>query len=1215
MPRSPSPGRRHAVIAEHAPLSQVDDLARGSARALDFDSAIEVDIDEPDEPEPEPRSCCDAPKDAMGRALLSDADQPHLLDLEKEWALSAVIGVLVLWLAIDNSECPLIEDLSASQAFFLLDVAAPLVLVVLGYAVGFSFAGAWPVGDDFFLNGEQFTPGGTKVLGLAALYAGLTALAFRLDALRPWLTASCAGALLPFYLIVLVLERKEGRQVYNYGTYTFLAPSAVGTYNVAAYIVAREYDLSDDCRWKLAAFGGSTLTMLLNFVTMAPCKGCEINWSQTFRYWAGQLCMYLFLFKGVCQWLERGLLLSSGTPCEWVQEEPPPPLLPEHTGRNHTSGVDDEELWGSWQWSVTLSVTLLWLTYRLISQDIPVSVAKELCCPFRPFARRQDASQPARSATCCLVCKPGWLWCSCCEESSAPAGFATPEDHVRSASFLRWMYWSAGVVIGALFMASTLPEVLYQAEWSSSFLLWFKLILGTGMVHVHSGMMRGRTIEHNAEYLKGARGRPDETDANWRMKKSMCQVIQLVLWPSFGSYFIYHDAGIGTGCSARLFDADSWCETGRPLLLKQMDVTAIALICLVNVVRIVFWISKNNHVFWIERTPRRSAGNLADEVMEPYGRIEPFIRMMCAPQADTAPLEERLAHRESRTPPDGTEGWDWGRWWLKDDDTGKTLTHTDVLTRVYDDDGINGRGILSAPKTQQVDNHTLLFIYLAKSVVTEGRLKAFLVSDVKLPFPRQSLKTMVSAVADIEFAWSDEYDSPNANSLQLDFNAVARTGLWAVSQLQMIDKPRWFDSELEAVVLLESTLRDMLPPVSHTWPEMSSDEAMSTLAFCGLGQLYLLSRTAWEEQRAQDSGRPQGAKRAKERQKFYAVMQGSGAYEAEYPRREEVPTGTEYVIDLSAMSKYEVREEFAHYGAAVFFDKDRRLLAVYKSHYEADQRSPRGRLSEPVLGKLVYAPGSARGRLTDHDEWENAKFSFRCSLISLTTLREHLTMCHWIVSNRVHIASREELGAEHPVRRILSLFTFRSGAINFVSTVTLMQEDMLLHRASPFTAQGVLEAFEDTAARWRYQTFDQMEQAKGLPKGFLPYMQDAKECWEAFHAFFAGYIGLYFPTEADVTDDREIQRYWQSLERVSNVRWQPDAEGEEYRSPAEPFKAPPLPEDGPREWRGRYNGYGLPQLSKAALVDQLTHTAFWVCGMHEVRQPQPAHPSHTREHS
>ena len=89
------------------------------------------------------------------------------------------------------------------------------------------------------------------------------------------------------------------------------------------------------------------------------------------------------------------------------------------------------------------------------------------------------------------------------------------------------------------------------------------------------------------------------------------------------------------------------------------------------------------------------------------------------------------------------------------------------------------------------------------------------------------------------------------------------------------------------------------------------------------------------------------------------------------------------------MSKYEVREGFARYGAAAFFDKDRRLLAVYKSDHERSE----SRRSEPVSGQLVYAPDSAGRDVTDL-EWENAKFSFRCSLISLTTLRDHLMYCH-----------------------------------------------------------------------------------------------------------------------------------------------------------------------------------------------------------------------------
>ena len=54
-------------------------------------------------------------------------------------------------------------------------------------------------------------------------------------------------------------------------------------------------------------------------------------------------------------------------------------------------------------------------------------------------------------------------------------------------------------------------------------------------------------------------------------------------------------------------------------------------------------------------------------------------------------------------------------------------------------------------------------------------------------------------------------------------------------------------------------------------------------------------------------------------------------------------------------------------------------------------------------------------------------------------------------------------------------------------------------------------------------------------------------------------------------EDEEIKAYWASLEKASDLK---DANG-----------AP--------------NGYDLPPLSKATLVEQLSHTAFWVTGMHE----------------
>lgn len=398
----------------------------------------------------------------------------------------------------------------------------------------------------------------------------------------------------------------------------------------------------------------------------------------------------------------------------------------------------------------------------------------------------------------------------------------------------------------------------------------------------------------------------------------------------------------------------------------------------------------------------------------------------------------------------------------------------------------------------------------------------------------------------------------------------------------MIDKPRWFDSELEAVVLLESSLRDMLPPgLSESWPEMSSDQAMSTLVFCGVGQLYLLSRSAWEKQRA--FGLPPSDRL--QRRKFYAEMKGTGVVECELPSGVEVPEETAFVLDLTTMAKYAVREGFACYGGCAFFAKDKRLLAIYNCQ-------SRRLLTAPSYHSL---------------EWENAKFTIKASIISMATLREHLMYCHWIVSNRCGISSREELHADHPVRRILALFTFRSGSINFTSTITLMQENMLLHRASPLEQHGVLDAFEDMAATWRFQTFPEMAAAKEIPEEdgddvSLPYLEDGTACWAVFHRFFTSYIDLYYGEgeagDRAVQNDPEIQAYWGSLERVSSVRWQPEEPGQEYARPGELMGA--IEGEG-RSFVGKFNGYGLPNAlcDKAAIINQLTHTAFWVCGMHE----------------
>ena len=105
------------------------------------------------------------------------------------------------------------------------------------------------------------------------------------------------------------------------------------------------------------------------------------------------------------------------------------------------------------------------------------------------------------------------------------------------------------------------------------------------------------------------------------------------------------------------------------------------------------------------------------------------------------------------------------------------------------------------------------------------------------------------------------------------------------------------------------------------------------------------------------------------------------------------------------MEKYTVREHFCKYGGAAFFDGARKLIAIYVCDLP-DLESETVKPSSVLVMPDEHHPD-------DPKRWEFAKFSLRSTLVSLCTLRDHLCYCHWIVSNRVSIASRQEV-SYHP---------------------------------------------------------------------------------------------------------------------------------------------------------------------------------------------------------
>ena len=65
-----------------------------------------------------------------------------------------------------------------------------------------------------------------------------------------------------------------------------------------------------------------------------------------------------------------------------------------------------------------------------------------------------------------------------------------------------------------------------------------------------------------------------------------------------------------------------------------------------------------------------------------------------------------------------------------------------------------------------------------------------------------------------------------------------------------------------------------------------------------------------------------------------------------------------------------------------------------------------------------------------------------------------ITQIHWIVANNATTAARTTLGENHPIRRLLKVFTFGTGAINMASAFALAPENSLYHRMTGFTYKG-----------------------------------------------------------------------------------------------------------------------------------------------------------------
>jgi len=176
-------------------------------------------------------------------------------------------------------------------------------------------------------------------------------------------------------------------------------------------------------------------------------------------------------------------------------------------------------------------------------------------------------------------------------------------------------------------------------------------------------------------------------------------------------------------------------------------------------------------------------------------------------------------------------------------------------------------------------------------------------------------------------------------------------------------------------------------------------------------------------------------------------------------------------VNLDFMAEYDVRDAFRPCGATVYFDKDQKLTAIYDTHK-----------------KTVVKPGDAA--------WESTKFLARSSGFALGNVRKHLIETHMTASNSTTRATINNLPPNHPIRRLLNVFTFRANATNNDAMGLVVSKRGLVERFTGFasTDQVYKGAFEAN------NVFEPFPKRKLVPEliemsesGKLPYHKDGCE--------------------------------------------------------------------------------------------------------------------------
>lgn len=189
-----------------------------------------------------------------------------------------------------------------------------------------------------------------------------------------------------------------------------------------------------------------------------------------------------------------------------------------------------------------------------------------------------------------------------------------------------------------------------------------------------------------------------------------------------------------------------------------------------------------------------------------------------------------------------------------------------------------------------------------------------------------------------------------------------------------------------------------------------------------------------------------------------------------------------FVVDMP-LQGLAIRDtkKFREYGARIHFSADRLVAAIYDY-------------------------GKAKEFLPGEVGWAAAKMLARTSAFLLMTAREHLIWTHFLVSN---VATREKtlhLPPNHPIRRLLTVFTYGATEVNVNAYNTLVPNTCILHRSTSLKYESMKDVFASSfTSSTIFEPISERNYNPALQKlideGKFPYASEGEEYYEIVRKF------------------------------------------------------------------------------------------------------------------